>query len=89
MRPVAAVGRTPAKDPQEVALSGFLARFSDIMAKGLAEAQYLEYRTMEAEPTALVELVPEAANGISFLARMLQYHGQDAACAELGPEALE
>jgi hypothetical protein len=77
VRSVAAVGRTPAKDLQEVALSGFPAPFSNIMVKGRAEAQRLEYRMMEAEPTALEELVPEAANGISILARMLQYHEQN------------
>ena len=77
MRSVAAVGKTPVKDLQEVAPSRFPGGFSNIIAKGRSEAQRLEYQMMEAEATALVELVLEAANGIFFLARMLQYHEQN------------
>jgi hypothetical protein len=76
VRSVVAV-RTPAKDPQEVTLSGFPARYSNVMTNGLGETHRLEYRKIEEEPMVFAELVPEAANETSFLATMPQCHEQN------------
>jgi hypothetical protein len=76
-------------DPREVTLSGFPAQFSDVMTEGQDEVHRLDHRKIGAESAVFAELVPEAANEISFLARMLQRHEQDAAGAKLGPEALK
>ena len=76
VRSVAPV-RTPAKDPQEVTLSGFPVLISDVMTEGLDELHRLEYRKIEAESTVFAEPVPEAANKTSFLATMPQCHEQN------------